>query len=76
MLSHKIIIYVRTVAGKTMTLEVESSDTVFIVKQGIPAKKQRLGYKGKLLEDDRRLADCDLQKESTIPFLVIRSEGG
>ena len=74
-------IFVKTLTGKTITLEVESTDSIENIKtkiqdkQGIPLCQQRLTYAGKQLENGFKLEYYDIQKEATID-LGLRLRGG
>lgn len=68
--------FIRTQTGKTITLDVEPSDTIKTVlskiqdEDFIPPKWRRLVFAGKPLEDSHTFSFYNIEKESTVHLLA------
>jgi len=73
-------IFVKSVAGKTISLDVESSDTIENLKhkiqdkEGIPVNLQRLLFGRHRLMDGRTVADYHIKNESALKLIVRQAQ--
>ncbi len=68
-------IFIKTLTGKKISIDVESSDLISKVKaeietkEGIPSDRQILVFAGKRLENEKSLADLGIEGEFTLHFV-------
>ena len=69
-------IFVKTLTGRTINVEVEKTDSIQRVKErihdkeGVPVGQQKLIFAGRQLEDDHTISDYHIQKESTVHLIL------
>ncbi|KAL4473671.1 hypothetical protein ABPG74_022535 [Tetrahymena malaccensis] len=80
-LAHNKQIFVKTLTGKTITLNAKGTDTIESIKsqiedsEGIPPIQQSLLFAGKQLDDQRNLIYYNITQENTL-HLILRLRGG
>ena len=68
---NRMQIFIQTLNGKTLTLDVVHNESVgklkakIFEKEGVPTEQQRLLFSGKQLEDSRTIGDYNIQKSNT-----------
>ena len=71
-----MLIFVKTLTGNTITLDVAMSDTIFKVefaiqkKEGVPLLEQRLVVRGSQFDDGHTISDCNINHAPTLHLLV------
>ena len=70
-------IFIKTLTGRTLAINVNSNDSVESVKleiektEGVPVHEQKLIFAGQILQNDRCLSDYNVQKESTLHLVIV-----
>ena len=77
---NRMQIFIKTLNGKTLTLDAVHNESVgklkvkIFEKEGVPTEQQRLLFSGKQLEDSRTIGDYNIQKSNTL-HLCLRLRG-
>jgi ubiquitin len=74
-------LFVKTLTGKTLSIDVEEGESIedlkekIAAKEGVPSSQQRLIFGGQQLDSAKTIEDYDLSADSTL-HLVLRLRGG